>query len=136
MAEDAAGRARLGEYVTAARRAHYGTVEKAIRAAGINRATWLRVESGEHVRDDSLVAVERALGWEQGDAWRIAAGLEPMSQGSAQPPVTPGFSALRAHIDNSPELPGYAKRAILAILDAVEGGEENGDSNPGHMKGA
>lgn len=68
---------RLGRYITAARRARYGTVSKAIAAAGVNSLTWAKAERGERIREDRLTAIEKALGWEVGDGWVIAAGGEP-----------------------------------------------------------
>lgn len=72
---------RLGNYIAAARRAHYGTVQAAIKAAGVNAATWGRAERGEPVRPDRMTAIEKALGWDAGDADRIAAGGEPFTGG-------------------------------------------------------
>lgn len=68
---------RLGDYIAAARRAHYGTVQSAVKAAGVNTATWTKAERGESIRDDRMTAIERALGWDLGDADRIAQGGEP-----------------------------------------------------------
>lgn len=70
---------RLGKFIAAARRAHFGTVQAAVKAAGVNTATWTKAEHGNNVRPDRMTAIERALGWDLGDADRIAAGGEPFT---------------------------------------------------------
>ena len=60
--EESEGRMRLARYITERRRSRYGSVENAIRAAGVNRATWNNAEAGVRVRDDRLTAIEAALG--------------------------------------------------------------------------
>lgn len=74
---------RLGRYIAAARRAHYGTVTAAVSAAGVNTLTWSKAERGEPIREDRLTAIEKALGWNVGDGWIVAEGGEPMT--GAQP---------------------------------------------------
>lgn len=83
---------RLGEYVAAARRAHYGTVQAAVKAAGVNTATWNKAEHGEEVRGDRMTAIERALGWDLGDGERIALGGEPNSGEGLSPDVLSRYS--------------------------------------------
>lgn len=74
---------RLGKYITAARRAHYGTVSAAVSAAGVNTLTWNKAERGEPIREDRLTAIEKSLGWNVGDGWVIAEGGEPMSEATS-----------------------------------------------------
>lgn len=112
-------RDRLALRVIEARRATFGTVEAAIRAAEINRATWERVESGQRVRDDKLGAIEKALGWNAGDAWRIMAGKEPTVDLPASPQVS-GHLTLRQQIEEDPTLSRGIRRAMLALLDSQE----------------
>lgn len=57
--------------VKLARQRRFGTVQKAIRVSGLNRATWLRIEAGDPVREDSLITAEVALGWEPGTVERL-----------------------------------------------------------------
>jgi hypothetical protein len=72
---------RLGRYIAAARRGQFATVVAAIKEAGVNTETWNRAERGDPIRDDRMTAIERALGWDIGDAERIAKGGEPYSGG-------------------------------------------------------
>lgn len=109
-------RDRLGDYIHAARLAHYGSVEKAIRAAGVNRATWLRAERGAPIRDESMTAIEKALGWNVGDSDRIMAGGEPMDE----PAEPAGADELRSLIERADYMTGREKRAMLALLATFE----------------
>lgn len=52
------------------RRAKFGTKSAAYRKAGLNAATWDRVELGESVRDDRLAAAIQLLWPESGGDWR------------------------------------------------------------------
>lgn len=111
-------RTRLALRVMQARREKFGTVEAAIRAAQINRATWERVESGSRVRDDKLGAIEKALGWKSGDAWRVMAGQEPLVDMPAESPAAQQHETLRQSVLNDTSLTEPIRRAILALLDA------------------
>jgi hypothetical protein len=119
-------RDRLKWRVIEARRTQFGTVEAAIRAAGINRATWQRVEAGESVRDDKLGAVEKALGWNPGDAWRIMAGKEPTVDMPATPEVSKHVT-LRQQIKEDSTLPKGIRNAMLALLDSQELDDQEAD---------
>lgn len=67
----------LGVLIKTARRRKFGTVQGALRAGDINRATWLRIEDGQPVREDRLSAAEKALGWPAGTAFQfLAEGVE------------------------------------------------------------
>lgn len=50
----------------------YGSKSDAYRAAGINAATWDRIEAGETVRPDRLAAAVRLLWPESEGDWRRA----------------------------------------------------------------
>lgn len=110
-------RDRLGQYVTERRRTKYGSVEAAIRAAEVNRVTWRKVELGEAVRDASLSAIEKSLGWNPGDAWRVMAGKEPTAEMQATPEV-------RQHVDLRQQIASeladdpFIRNAMLSLLDA------------------
>lgn len=61
-------RVTLGELVVKARERRFASVTAALQASGVNRATWLRIENGDKVRDDRLLAAEKALDWPPGIA--------------------------------------------------------------------
>lgn len=66
-------RQELGKLVEKARRRRFGSVQKALRASDVSRATWLRIEAGQSVREDRLAAAEKALGWPPGTAFQLLA---------------------------------------------------------------
>jgi hypothetical protein len=99
-------RERLARAVRADRLRVYGTVEKARMAADISRGAWDHVEAGDPVREFTLAAVERALGWPQGRADTI------LNERSEQPD-------LRQKITES-SLDPETKAAILNMLDQRE----------------
>lgn len=79
----------IGEMVRRRRLAAYGTKSDAYRAAGLNSATWDRIEQGLGVRDDRLAAVVRTLWPSTGGDWRaIPSGEEsaPVFGGSYDDP--------------------------------------------------
>lgn len=63
-------RRTLGALVTGARRARFGTKRNAYGAAGLNAATWDRIEAGERVKDYKLAPAVKALWPETGGDWR------------------------------------------------------------------
>lgn len=64
----------LAAQVKAARMAKFRTVDAARVAAGVARGTWEKVERGDSVKEFSLGAIEKALGWQPGHATRVLAG--------------------------------------------------------------
>ena len=62
------------------------SVVRAARVAGVDRATWARVEAGQPVRAGTLDAIEHAIRWRAGDAWRILSGMS-----------TPSYEAMHVH---------------------------------------
>ena len=118
MDDEHEGRLRLARQLREARRAQYGNVEQAIRAAEVNRATWLKAEAGERVRDNSLRAIEAAIDrWRSGDAWRIMEGRDPL--GPEPSPEADRHSALRRQIMDDLSLTEPARRLLLAVLDSA-----------------
>lgn len=51
----------LGDMVRIQRQMSFGTKSNAYREADVNAATWDRVEAGQKVREDRLVAVVKTL---------------------------------------------------------------------------
>lgn len=107
------GLQRLGRIVTAERGRKFRTVQNARVAAGVNTATWNRVENGLSVKGYSLAAIEEALGWAPGRAQRIIEGTEPESA-----PQT-----FREYLMAAP-LPESFRADVLRLLDAYEGEQE------------
>lgn len=65
-------RKRIGQVVAIRRRAKFGTKSAAYRQAGLNAATWDRIEAGDSVREDRLVAALKLLWPESGGDWHKA----------------------------------------------------------------
>lgn len=59
-------RATLGAMAEKRRRQRYGTKRAAYSAAGLNAATWDRLEAGEAVREDRMLSAIEAL-WPEAD---------------------------------------------------------------------
>lgn len=55
-------RIRLGATIRAARLARGLSLRAMAEQAGVNHETWRRAEAGEHVKDDNLTAICKALG--------------------------------------------------------------------------
>lgn len=108
------GRARLGVEIQRERRARFGTVEKARIAANVNRATWDNAEQGKRLREDRLAAIERALGWQPGTAWKIMAGDDDLEE--RRP--TAGTD-VRTAIENDPLLDDRLRRLLLAQYESM-----------------
>ena len=117
---------RLGELVKAERRNKFGSIEQAIREAGVNRATWLRVENGQRVRDDSLSSIEHALGWTPGRAWRILAGDETVASTERRRTTDPVRDAI---VDSG--LSDHDKEILLAQLEVMRSRNDGGGGNGG-----
>lgn len=82
MAEDWG---RLAQYVTSARMAAGLTSRDALATAtGVTERTLFTLEKGRRVGDNTLTAVELAVGWKPGSAHKILAGGEP-DLGEADP---------------------------------------------------
>ena len=62
-------RAELATQVEKERIRQFGAKSAAYKAAGVNSATWDRIEAGERVRPDRLIAAVRALWPSSGGDW-------------------------------------------------------------------
>jgi hypothetical protein len=69
-------RIRLGRSVRQARMERFTTKIAAYQAAGINSATWDRIEAGESVRDHSLIPVIKLLWPPTGGDWQKVPGVK------------------------------------------------------------
>lgn len=69
------GRERLAAAVRRDRRAKYRTVEDARLEAKISRGAWDAVEKAKPVKEQTLTAVEKALGWETGRTEELLGGV-------------------------------------------------------------
>lgn len=107
---DESDRKRLAEAVRRDRLRIYGTVEKARLIAEISRGAWDHVESGDPVREFTLAAVERTLGWHQGRADEILRGES----------AAPDMSPTRRAILEDPDLDDEHRAALLALFDRPE----------------
>lgn len=108
MEPNEAERQDLADRVTAERIQRYGTRIAAYAAAGINSATWTKVEQGQPVSERSLIAVVKHLWPETGGDWRR---LSPPLGGGQ-----PWSDQLLNLIEQAP-LSEEARRQILAILE-------------------
>lgn len=128
-------RAVLAERVKATRRAKYRTVDAARNAAGVARGTWEKAERGDPIKDFSLAAIERALGWEPGYAVEILNGRDPQRGSLAralgldggmepQPRTKPsGFDAYLASLEDRIE-------DLETRVARIEEGGDEGEQAP------
>lgn len=68
-------RKRLAKAVTKKRISTYGTKLAAYYAAGLNSATWDRLEAGKPMRPDRLIAAVKTLWPYTGGDWRLVSGV-------------------------------------------------------------
>lgn len=108
----------LAQRVTAERKQRHGTRIAAYVAAGVNSATWSKVESGEPVSERSLIVVLKHLWPDTGGDWQRL--VPPLGNGST----------LRDQILQS-DLSDEARAQMLAILDA----ERPEPPTPGRERG-
>ena len=75
-----ASRQRLGDKVRARRKQFRPRLTQAAAAAraGISDTTWLKVENGQVVSDDTYVVVEQVIRWQAGSAQIVLEGGEPI----------------------------------------------------------
>ncbi len=109
---------RLGEYVREARRTHYN-IEQVIREAEVARGTWKRLEDGLPVRDDTLRAAERVLGWNPGDAWRVLEGGEPLER-----PGTKADEEIREMVERATHLSAEHRELVFGLIRTLTEGDE------------
>lgn len=79
-------RQAIARAVTAARTQLGLSKESAAREGGISSITWKRVEDGLNVQDTKLRAIEKALGWEEGQIDRVAGGEPTIESGHFETP--------------------------------------------------
>ncbi|KNX38059.1 hypothetical protein [Luteipulveratus halotolerans] len=89
-------RERIAQRVKDQRTAKYGTKSGAYQAAGLNAATWDRIESGQSVREDRLVAALKTLWPDSGGNWRKVPGALSIGEG----PVFSGQYSDPGYINN------------------------------------
>ena len=63
-------RQEMAQAVRAARIERFGSKSAAYRAAELNATTWDRIESGERVREDRMIAAVKTLWPDSGGDWR------------------------------------------------------------------
>lgn len=74
-------RSDLAALIRKQRIAEFGAKSSAYRAAGLNAATWDRLEAGQGVRDDRLIAALKTLWPDSAGDWRAVLG-EPAQAGA------------------------------------------------------
>lgn len=63
-------RRKVGRLIERARRRDYGTKSSAYSSAGVNAATWDKIEAGESVREDRLTAAVKLMWPNSNGDWR------------------------------------------------------------------
>lgn len=111
------GRVALGHRVASARLKKFGTVDAARIHAGIARASWDKVEKGTKVRDYTLTAVEKALGWPLGTARRIIEGEESSGVYEVQ-------GSFREWVLTTDILSEPQRREILRVMDTMANADD------------
>lgn len=111
----------LGLAVTNARKAKFGTVDKARTAAEVSRGAWDRVEQGKSVKDFTLTAIEKALGWPPGRAVAILEGASDLTAPDTPSALAASMAMLRAIVEEqSQEVLAHAAKEAASASDAEE----------------
>ena len=116
-------RTALAEKVRQARLDQFATKKDAYTAAGLNAATWARIEDGLTVRDDRLVAALKLL-WPgaSGDWRRVLADDTTPPQGLTIAAVDSWSAAVDRRLDE-------LERQVRELLDRDEG-DHRGNTSP------
>ena len=130
MTDTADARERLGTLVARRRAELRLMVKPAARAAGINNATWKKVEDGLPVRDVTYAAVESALRWELGSCQAVLKGGDPRPVDDT-PPEEPAPELVEHTADfdiwepavRNDDLRDAVRGAALATLPGVTGAQ-------------
>lgn len=80
-------RERLGRTIRAERTAQRLSQRALADRAGVAPLTVLYAEKGRPAKLRTLLAIERALGWEDGTAEAVLAGASPPEPGTSRPPA-------------------------------------------------
>lgn len=105
-------RADLAAQVQSERVRQFGAKSAAYNAAGLNAATWDRIESGARVRDDRLIAAVKVLWPSSGGDWQKIASepIEELSLGQRMSDLENRVDALeRASRAQREDVMGNAK---------------------------
>lgn len=125
-------RKRIGQVVEIRRRANFGTKSNAYRQAGLNAATWDRIETGSAVRDDRLAAALKLLWPDSGGDWRKAiAEMDDRTARIVEPryPIFGGSWADPEYLANIEEWIEEMQGRIEVLEAAVLKGEDDADSS-------
>jgi hypothetical protein len=106
---------RLPQAVRSARLGKRWSKERAAREAGITSTTWKRVEDGLPVQEHNLTAIEEALGWSAGEAFRLKGDLDPV-----EPKPGPDKSELLRAAGLDPAAPPTYEALLEIVLQARE----------------
>lgn len=113
----------LGGMVEAARRSRYGSKSAAYTRAGVNAATWDRIESGQPVREDRPVAAINLL-WPEADGNWVNVLHPPSAFGRGRRTV-PAADTFETWVEN--ELGRLSDRVDLLEQQLLE--KEVGDDS-------
>ena len=126
-----AERVLLGDRVAAERRRRFATKSSAYKAADVNPATWTRIESGQVVREDRLIAAVKTLWPHSGGDWRrIGPEVNQYDGPPAAQPMSPSESraeVIRRSVQGDPaEHPEFdewmaAVDLRLQVLERISG---------------
>lgn len=106
----------IGDRATDIRITRYGTKMAAYQAAGVNSATWDRIEKGEPVREDRLIAVVKTLWPDTGGQWQKVPGID-----STDPRSYPVFGGSY----DEPEYLKGIEQWVMELQGRVEAIEEH-----------
>ncbi|MGW7350883.1 hypothetical protein [Streptomyces sp. NPDC054784] len=108
---------RLAEHVKERRHELEKGTRDIAAAAGLARATVIRVEDGEAIRDLNYAKLDAALGWARGSCLLVAEGSEPVKLDEKE--LAPGRTA--ATVPQA-DLHGEVKESVALTALAVTDG--------------
>lgn len=102
-------RTEIGRQISVKRRQEFGSKSAAYQQAGVNAATWDRIEAGLPVREDRLIAAVKLLWPVTGGDWsRIPKVTEPLDM-----PVFPGNY-------DDPDYLGKVETWVMELQERIE----------------
>jgi len=107
--------ANLGDRVIAARTARGMTATALQRASGLSARTIRDIETGNPSRrysSTTLAALDEALGWPKGEAWRVWRTRDSDIAESVRDEIAEQMSALRAQIAEVAERPPWTVEIV------------------------
>ncbi|MEU7149132.1 helix-turn-helix transcriptional regulator [Streptomyces sp. NPDC045456] len=90
----------------------------AVKAAGMSKDTWMRVERGQPVREVNYAKIDKVLEWAPGSCLSVAAGQEPVPLTGELAPGHYGAKVTEApDVDAAAAVQRSVESASIAVTD-------------------